>query len=358
MRTLTRQQRARQLGARSIAARARDARVYESHAARSAHILLRAVRKRFDPGHGAECLRIPHCHSIVPPHAKVMAVRQSDSSGAARRANEPSSLLAIDIGNTNTVFGVYADGRLVQHWRVETDAGRTVDEHAVLLRGLLGPDALRTLHGGAMSCVVPALNEVLRAVCRQHLGFDLLVIEPGVRTGMPILYETPLTLGSDRLVNAVAAFERTRGATIVVDFGTATKIEYVTPAGAYAGGVICPGVRIAGEALFAGAARLSAVALQRPPHVVGRTTEQALQSGLLFGHIATVDGLVRRIQRENAVDAHVIATGGLCGVLADASDTIREVDEFLTLDGLRVIYSRNSGGARKAPRRRDPSAVS
>jgi len=268
------------------------------------------------------------------------------------------SLLAIDVGNTNTVFGIYADGRLQQHWRVETNSLRTVDEHAVLLRGLLGAPALAALRGAAMSCVVPALSETMRTLCRQHLGFELLVIEPGVRTGMPILYETPSTLGSDRLVNAVAAFERTRGATIVVDFGTATKIEYVTPAGEYAGGVICPGIRIAGEALFAGAARLAAVALQRPPQVVGRTTEQALQSGLLFGHVATVDGLVRRIQRENGVDAHVIATGGLSGVLAGESETIREVDEFLTLDGLRVIYGRNAGRTRRTTEGRGPTAAS
>jgi type III pantothenate kinase len=263
------------------------------------------------------------------------------------------SFLAIDVGNTNTVFGIYADDRLVRHWRVETDAARTVDEHIVLIRGLLGADAVAALRGAAMSCVVPALSQTFRTLCRQYLAFELLVVEPGVRTGMPILYETPHTLGSDRLVNAVAAFERTRGATIVVDFGTATKIEYVTPSGEYAGGVICPGARIAGAALFARAARLSSVALERPPHVVGRTTEHALQSGLLFGHVATVDGLVRRIQRENGVDAHVIGTGGLCAVLAGESETIREVDEFLTLDGLRVIYGRNRGSS--PPPRRSPS---
>jgi type III pantothenate kinase len=267
------------------------------------------------------------------------------------------SLLAIDVGNTNTVFGMYDDARLLQHWRVETDAARTVDEHIVLIRGLLGADAVGALRGAAMSCVVPGLSETFRTLCRQHFGFELLVVEPGVRTGMPILYETPHTLGSDRLANAVAAFERTRGATIVVDFGTATKIEYVTPNGEYAGGVICPGVRIAAAALFAEAARLSSVALQRPPQVVGRTTEHALQSGLLFGHVATVDGLVRRIQHENGVQAHVIGTGGMCGLLAGESETIRDVDEFLTLDGLRVIYARNRAGARQGGRRASTPAT-
>jgi len=252
------------------------------------------------------------------------------------------ALLAIDVGNTNTVFGLYEDRTLARHWRVETDAARTVDEHAVLLRGLMGADDLGTADGAAMTCVVPALTETFRTLCRTQLGVELLVVEPGVRTGMPILYETPQTLGSDRLVNAVAAYDRTHAATIVVDFGTATKIEYVTQRGEYAGGVICPGVRIAGQALFAGAARLHQVELQRPRQVVGRTTAEAIQSGLVFGHVATVDGLVRRIQRENDAAAHVIATGGLAALLAAESETISEVDEFLTLDGLRVIYGRNA----------------
>lgn len=251
------------------------------------------------------------------------------------------ALLAIDVGNTNTVFGLYEDQTLARHWRVETDAARTVDEHVVLLRGLLGADDLGALDAAAMTCVVPALTDTLRTLCRAHFGLELLVVEPGVRTGMPILYETPHTLGSDRLVNAVAAYARTGAATIVVDFGTATKIEYVTPGGEYAGGVICPGVRIASQALFAGAARLHQVELRRPRQVIGRTTGEAIQSGLVFGHVATVDGLVRRIQRENRVEAHVIGTGGLAGLLAGESETIREVDEFLTLDGLRVIYGRN-----------------
>jgi type III pantothenate kinase len=260
------------------------------------------------------------------------------------------SLLAIDVGNTNTVLGIYEDQRLVRHWRVETNPARTVDEHAVLVRDLLRDVALQ---GAAMSCVVPALTPTFRALCRDYFRLELLVVEPGIRTGLAMLYETPHTLGSDRLVNAVAAHARTGGAAIVVDFGTATKIEYVTPEGAYAGGVICPGVRIASQALFARAARLSAVELCPPPQTVGRTTSHALQAGIVLGHVATADGLVRRIQREQGVAARVIATGGLAPLLAEQCETIDEVDEFLTLDGLRLVYDRNTG---RPSRRRRQSA--
>ena len=247
-------------------------------------------------------------------------------------------LLTIDVGNTNTVLGCYDGAQLVQHWRVATEPARTIDEYAAVARALLGDTAV---NAAVLSSVVPVLTPLFATLCRDHLGVGLLVVGPGVRTGMPMLYETPQTLGSDRLVNAVAAHARTGGAAIVVDFGTATKIEYVTPEGAYAGGVICPGVSIASRALFARAARLASVELRRPPHVVGHTTSEALQSGIIFGHVATVDGLVRRIQREHSVSPRVIATGGWAPLLAAESETIDEVDEFLTLDGLRLVYERN-----------------
>jgi type III pantothenate kinase len=249
------------------------------------------------------------------------------------------SLLAIDVGNTHTMLGIFTGDGLQRHWRIETDAGRTEDEHAVLLRELWSGVAL---DGAVMSCVVPALTPTFRALCQRYLGLELLVVWAGVRTGLVMRYETPHTLGSDRLVNAVAAWERVGGPAIVVDFGTATKIEYVSGAGEYLGGVICPGMVIASHALFARAARLSAVALQPPPQTVGRTAAHALQAGIVLGHVATVDGLVRRIQREQGVRARVLATGGLASLLAPESETIEEVDPFLTLDGLRRIHVCNS----------------
>ncbi len=250
-------------------------------------------------------------------------------------------LLAVDVGNTQTVLGVYEDARLLEHWRIQTEERRTADEYGVIIRSLLsGPEA-SNLDGVALSCVVPPMTSTIAALCRRSFNIDPLIVGPGIRTGMPILYDKPQEVGADRIVNAIAAYERTRDTTIVVDFGTMTVFDYISERGEYIGGVICPGLAISSEALFTHGAKLYEVELVRPKHVVGRNTVHAIQSGLVFGHVALVDGMVERIQRENKVKARVIATGGFANLLAAESSTIEEVDEFLTLDGLRLIYQRN-----------------
>jgi len=251
-------------------------------------------------------------------------------------------MLAIDVGNTHTVFGLYDGATLRHHWRLKTTRGRTADEYGVLLNDLLSGVGRPPIRGIAVSSVVPPLTQVVDALCRTYLGHAPLLVGPGVRTGMPILYDNPQQVGSDRIVNAVAAYERTHAATIVVDFGTATKLEYVTEKGEYIGGVIAPGMGIAGDALFERAAKLYRVDLVKPKQVVGRNTVHAIQSGLIYGYVALVDGLVRRMQKETHAPARVLATGGFAPLLAPESETIEETDEFLTLDGLRLIYERNS----------------
>jgi type III pantothenate kinase len=254
------------------------------------------------------------------------------------------ALLAVDVGNTNTVLGLYEDGKLARHWRLTTRRDATSDEIVLSVEGLLGRDRARLSADVIIASVVPSLGFPLRQAFRQLFARDPLFVEPGIKTGMPILYEVPQEVGADRIVNAVAAYAKVGGPCIVVDFGTATTFDVVTARGEYAGGVIVPGIAISAEALFERAARLWRVEIRRPERVVGRTTASSIQSGLYFGYLSLVDGVIDRIAREIGATPRVIATGGLAELFGSGSQRIEEVDPLLTLTGLALIHERNRGG--------------
>ena len=272
-------------------------------------------------------------------------------------------LLVLDVGNTNTVLGLYRPSgeqpgvpprfdQMVANWRVGTIRTSTADEYGVLFRNLFSMQKIDAADVKAIvvASVVPPLDSTLRDVCERYFQIKPLFIEPGVKTGMPVLVDNPAEVGADRIVNGVAAFERYSGPCIVVDFGTATTFDVISERGEYIGGVIAPGIGISAEALFQRTARLPKVDIRRPARVIGTNTVAHIQSGLFYGYIGLTDGIIERIIEElGGTKPKIISTGGLATLIASGSRYIGIVDEMLTLDGMRIIYERNTG-ARQAKR--------
>jgi type III pantothenate kinase len=252
-------------------------------------------------------------------------------------------LLVVDVGNTQTHFGTYAGDELVEHWRFATVRESTADELGARLRTLLELRGvgLADLHASIVSSTVPQLEPEWLAMARRYLAHEMLVVGPGLRTGMAIRIDNPRELGADRLVNAVAAYDRAGGTVISVDFGTAVNYDVVSAAGEYLGGVIAPGVEVSLEALTERGAKLPKIELAAPRHAIGKSTVEAIRSGVIYGYAGQVDAIVRRIRDELADDADVVATGGLAGRIVPYTQEIDEVDDLLTLTGLKLLYDRN-----------------
>lgn len=253
-------------------------------------------------------------------------------------------LLVLDVGNTNTVLGLYDEKELVQWWRVRTVSNNTVDEYGMLILDLLGTARVepKRINAIIISCVVPPMLNILVPLCAKYFHMEPLIVGPGIKTGMPIYYDNPREVGADRIVNAVAAYEKYEGNLIIVDFGTATTFDYVSKKGEYMGGCIAPGIAISTEALFERASKLPRVELSKPRSIIAKDTVSSMQAGIMYGYAGLIDGIVDRMKTEaRDSDIRVVATGGLAHVIAPETRNIEVVDDMLTLEGLRIIYGRN-----------------
>jgi type III pantothenate kinase len=262
-----------------------------------------------------------------------------------------SKLLVVDVGNTNIVIGVYRGDALVRSWRLATARDRTADEYGIVARQLVSTAMTDKIDGCIVASVVPPLNSTIRSMVVEYFGVEPLFVEPGVKTGLSILMDNPLEVGADRIVNAVAAFHLYGGPSVVVDFGTATTFDVVSDQGEYRGGIIAPGLTISSEALFARAARLPRVDILKPPSLIGTNTVSSMQSGIFYGYVGLVDGILARIREELPNLKRVVATGGLSPLLIDESVHIDAIDPELTLKGLKIIFDRNRASGTR-PRRR------
>jgi len=254
-------------------------------------------------------------------------------------------LLAIDVGNTATVLGIFNDAKLVNDWRIRTNEEQTMDEYGILIHNLYLSSKISSqdIKDIIISCVVPPMIKMLNDLCNKYFNLNPLVVGPGIKTGMPIYYDNPKEVGADRIVNAVAAYDKYHQELVIIDFGTATTFDYISPHGEYHGGAIAPGLMISSEALFKKASKLPHVELLKPKTIIGKDTIGSMQAGIIFGYAGLVDGIVERIKDETKSNPKIIATGGLAHLVASESKTIDNVDEFLTLKGLKLIYDKNMG---------------
>ncbi|WP_196220231.1 type III pantothenate kinase [Terrilactibacillus tamarindi] len=252
-------------------------------------------------------------------------------------------IFVCDVGNTNMVIGVYNDDKLIEHWRISTSRDKTEDEFAMVIKDLFNHVGLTFSDFTAMiiSSVVPSIMFSLERMCDKYFHVTPLIVGPGIKTGLNLKYDNPRELGADRIVNAVAAIHHYSSPLIVIDFGTATTFCYINEKGHYMGGAIAPGINISTEALYEKASKLPRIEIVKPPHIVGKNSIHAMQSGILYGYVGQVEGIVSRMKKQSVEEATVVGTGGLCSLIASETDVIDYIDPFLTLKGLYLIYKRN-----------------